>query len=364
MLLLAVCFLLIRTNASCRATLRCYLVCLCTMAFLYKPYMTGDLFRIYETMDSFAQLDFVYFWNHHVASSSVPVARLLYWGMAKTGINQLLPVFTAFFCYSVFFYIISRTAELFHISKRNVASVLFFVMTTSIYISVIGGIRMMLALSLITFAFFKETVEKRWHLLDLLLYGIAVLTHAMSFVVVGICVVVVLTDSERSILRKIGFALAVGAVGIAFLAKFNDIAQALFQKFFYYISEEEYYDLWEYVMGGLILVLLFVMMNEYRHLENKERFAAGKAFHAVTIWSMAIAICFCFDFSIFYRFGGQLAVVFAIPAMMVTLEETSVKPCRAVHILDFQSVLTLFSVLIAVISCTRGSLSSLKFFEL
>jgi hypothetical protein len=75
-------------------------------------------------------------------------------------------------------------------------------------------------------------------------------------------------------------------------------------------------------------------------------------------------MCFCFEFSFFYRFGGQLAVLLSIPTMMVTLEKRKGKSGAVIRGVDFRSVLILFSLIIAVLSCTRGSLSSLKFFEL
>ena len=154
-ILIFVCFLLTKTNLSLKATLRFYLLCLCIMAFFYKPYVTADLYRIYETTDYFTKMPFVEFWRRIIVGSEKPAAYLLYWCIGKTGVKALLPTFSAFVCYSLIFYVINKTSELFAISMRNVACVLFFVMTTSIYISVIGGIRMMISISLIMFSYFR-----------------------------------------------------------------------------------------------------------------------------------------------------------------------------------------------------------------
>ena len=363
-ILLFVCFLLTKTNLPCKPILRFYIICLCVMAFFYKPYVTADLYRVYEMMDYFAEMDFLYFWENFVLDSSVPVARLLYWCIGKTGINALLPVLSTFACYSFLFYIIEKTQELFSISKQNVAYVLFFVMTTSMYISVIGGIRMMLSLSMIAFSYFRGTVEKKVRLFDVLLFALSGFIHTMSFVVIGICVIVILFDSGKPFVRKIAVSLIVGLVGIVFMSNFSEIADGLYQKFFDYIIGDRYSDPWEYLMGSIIILLLLVLVWEFHRIPRREDCVGLKSCNAATVWCVLIAMCFFFEFSTFYRFGGQLAVIFSIPMMMTTLEKTRGNPSRILPVTDFRSMFLLLSAVIALISCARGSLSSLKFFEL
>ncbi len=364
LMLLFVCILLAKTNASCKGVLRFYICCLCVMAFFYKPYITGDLYRIYETMDFFAEMDFLYFWENYARDTSIPLARLLFWCIAKTGVNSILPAFSAFVCYSFIFYIINRTQKIFSVSKKNTACVLFLVMTTSVYISVIGGIRMMLALSMITFSYFRNTVEKRIKLFDIGLYVISIFLHSMSMVVLGICAGVTLFNAKRNYIRRIGFALAIGAFGFIIIHNFSDVVNGFYQKFYDYVLGDRHSDRWEYIMGCLIIALLILLMYEFRFIRKDDACLRLKSYNAATLCCVAIAICFCFEFSIFYRFGGQLAVIFGIPMLMVTLEKTSGRPSRVLKKIDFKAAMILISMMIAVISCTRGSLSSLKFFEL
>lgn len=363
--LLFVCVLLSKTTLSCKITLRFYIFCLCIMAFFYEPYITADLYRTFEMMSYFAEMDFHYFWANYVYGDSTAVAKLLYWCIGKTGINALLPTFSAFTCYSFIFYIILRTKKLFSVSKQNVAYVLFFVMTTSIYISVIGGIRMMLALSMIAFSYFRNTIEKKGNFFDIFLYVAALFLHTMSLPVIGICVVVALLNSSAKYASKFVVSITIGVLFCIFLNNFSYIAGGLYEKILHYIVQGNgYYDMWEYIMGSLVLIMLLFFIYEFRPLSGSEDCRILKAYNAVTVWSMVIAVCFCFEFSIFYRFGGQLAVIFSIPMMMVTLEKTSGKQSRVLKGTDIRSIFMLLSLIIAFISCTRGSLSSLKFFIL
>lgn len=359
-----VCLFLSKTKAPCKTTLRVYLLCLCIMAFFYKPYITADLYRTYGTIEFFSTMDFELFWNNFALDSGIPVARLLYWCVGKIGINALLPTFATFVCYSITFYIINKTREMYDISNKSVACVLFFIMSTSIYISVIGGIRMMLALCLIGFCFFRQTVEKKFRFYDVLLYMMAVFIHAMGFVAVGVCVVVALLDSNKSFARRVAYTVVALLLGLVFVTRFNDAVSKMIEKFLDYALGDRHSDPWEYIMGILIIAVLLLLFREYRCVRLEGTGQELKNFNSAAIWCVVIALCFFFEFSIFYRFGGQLAVLFAIPSLMITLEKTRGRPSVIIRNFDFRSILMLMSVVIAVISCTRGSLSSLKFFEL
>jgi len=362
--LLFVCVILTKTNATCKSTLKFYKFCLCVMAVLYKPNVTADLYRIYNEVEFYSGMEFFYFWENYAIVSNVPIARLLYWCIGKTNMNFLLPVFSTLICYSFIFYVIEKTRKIFTISKRNVAYVLFFVMTTSIYISVIGGIRMMLALSMITFFFFRNTVENKKKFFDYIMCLMAVFIHAMSLAVIIICFVSILLDRNRGFARKIFWVIPVGAIGLFFTYRFRYVIYSIFEKFIYYISAARHYDIWEYIMGGLIVVLLLMFIYEYRYINKDEKYYLLNSLNIATVMCVIISLVFCFAFSIFYRFGGQLAAILSIPMMLVTLEKTNGKSSKIIRGVEFKSVFIVICVIVALISCTRGSLSSLKFFEL
>lgn len=364
LVLIFACFILVKTSISCKSVFRFYLFCLCIMAFFYKPYVTADLYRIFEQMAYFSSLDFDLFWKDYVLNSSSPASRLLFWFFGKTGINALLPAFSAFFCYSLIFYTIRKTKQLFNISNQTVAIVLFHIMTTSIFISVVGGIRMMLALSMITFSYFRATVEKKITVIEILFFIVSTFIHTTSFVAIGIVALTLLFDSNKSALKKIGSAVAIGVIAAVFVVKFSGTAQGLYNKFLDYILGDKHSDMWEYLMGAFITVVLLLVFGEFRHLRKDFDCSNVNKCNLAAVFCVILAICFCFEFSIFYRFGGHLAVMFSIPSMMIALEKTKGKSSVFIRGVDLKTLVILLSCIIAAISCARGSLCSLKFFEL
>lgn len=364
LVLLLVCFLLAKTNITCKAALRFYLFCLCCMAFFYKPYITADLYRIFEQMDFFSSMDFELFWTNFAAESSIPLSRFLFWIFGKTGCNHLLPMFSALFCYYLIFSVIKKTKELYHISNKTVAIVLFFIMTTSMYISVIGGIRMMIALSMLTFSYFRVTVEKKVKLIDVLFFIASIFIHAMSFVVLGIIALTLIFDSDRNVLKKIKYVVAIGLISCVFVVRFSSTVQALFEKFLSYVLGDKHSDPWEYLMGAFIIALLLLVFAEIRSIHRSGDCLDISKYNMAAVFCVILAICFFFEFSIFYRFGGHLAVIFALPSIMISLERSEGRSSVFLKGISLRTVFILFSCIITLVSCSRGSLSSLKFFEL
>ena len=136
--LIMVCLLIAFSNIKCKNILRLYLLVLGGMGFFYQPYITADLYRIYEAMEWYATFRFPQFYETLVIPSSVPTSRILFWLVGKTGIVELLPLLSALLCYSLIFYILETSAKRYNISRQNLAVTLFFLMSGSIYSSVIG----------------------------------------------------------------------------------------------------------------------------------------------------------------------------------------------------------------------------------
>ena len=364
LVLVFVCFLLIYSKMSCRSILRFYVVCLCCMAFFYKPYITADLYRIFEQMDYFSSVNFGVFWENFALESSTPFSRLLFWFFGKTGCNELLPAFSALFCYSLIFYTIQKSKKLYDISNQTVAIVLFFFMSTSIYMSVIGGVRMMIALSMLTFSYFRVTVEKRIRIIDVLFFIASIFFHEMAFVVIGIIALTLLFDSDHNILKKIVYVFFIGLTGVVFFVGYSDTVQGLFDKLLEYVLGDKYSDPWEYLMGALIITLLLLVFSEFKFIRRAGCCMEVSKYNLAAFFCVVFAIFFCFEFSMFYRFGGQLAVMFSIPSLLISIDKTKGTSSKLFKGADLQTIVVLFSCIIALVSCARGSLSSLKFFVL
>lgn len=362
--LILVCFLLKKTNISCKSILRFYLLCLCCMAFFFKPYTTSDLYRIFEHMEYFSSMNFTLFWNNFAMQSSTPIARLLYWCFGKTGVNELLPAFSALFCYSLIFYVVRKTKQRYEISNQTVAIVMFFLMTTSMYMSVIGGIRMMIALSMLNYSFFRVTVEKKINIIDILFFIISIFIHAMSFVVIGVIALTLIFNSDKNVLKKMKYLLLLVLLCGIFLVAFSNTVHSLIEKILTYVLGDKYADPWEYLMGVIIIVILLLVFSEMQRIRGSEEYSEVSKCNMAAICCVILAVAFCFEFSIFYRFGGHMAVMFSIPSMMLVIEKSKGKPSRYLKRIDLRTMVFLLSCIVAAISCTRGSLSSLKFFAL
>lgn len=359
-----ICIIMTRTNVRCKSILKFYLLCLCIMARFYEPYITADLYRIFDMIDMFSSVDFANFWETYIADASSPISRILYWCFGRMGLKEWLPAFSALVTYSIIFYVIDDTRQKYNISKRNVAIELLFVMTTSIYLSTIGGIRMMLALSVIIYCFYRESVNHRRYMIDIILYIFAFFMHNMASVVILIRLVVSIFDTtkKRSYrIKVIFFAMIAGSV---LMAKFRSLLFDIIDKAYGYIFGDEHYDVWEYMMGFLILVFMIITIRNYLKYVSDEEYRELRQFNTAVKICIFISVLFCFEFSIFYRFVGHIVPLISIPMTMITLQEAGKKQCIGFKVFDYRSVTLLFTILIMVISFTRGSMSSLKFFVL
>lgn len=363
--LAAVCGLIVHSNISIKGLLGWYILVLAVMGFLYKPSSSGDLYRIFETLDWYATFPFDAFFHTLVLNSTTPASRLLYWIVGKTGVPMLLPVFSVVVCYFFIFYILAHTHRIFRTSRKSVALTLFFLMSSSIYISVVGGIRMMLALSTICFCFFRESVERRYTWYQYPLYLLAVFMHSLGLFIVAIRVFTLVFDKKRS---KIGRALLCIAMALSLFALFrfnSSFFDVLIKKGNDYVINHGYSDKWEYLLGFMmILVDVRLLILYHKQLAPTGEFEGISEMTRAMQISLVIGIAFVTSFSVFYRFVGHVGLILGLPMMMVTLEHAQTETGGRRRHLQIQSAMALFSVLILLVSLLRGSLSSLKFFIL
>lgn len=359
-ILIMICLLIAFSTIRVKGILGLYLVLLAGMGYYYKPYVTADLYRIIQATEWYATMDFPGFFKTLVVPSSVPVSRILFWLVGKTGLPHLLPVVSAIVSYGAMFYILENTRTRFQISRQNVAIALLFLMSTSIYISVIGGIRMMMAISMIVFCFYRESVAGKHNILHIALCVLAVFMHDMALIVLAVLAITIVFDDRKPSSQKLLWAVLLTAVAIGGTIYFNTKLLRILNKSMGYLQGESYYDVWEYLMGG-ILVLLFLLISRKFKPFQKEYRSISRLKTASTI-ATCIAILFCYVFSIFYRFVGHLVPILALPMMMITLEKSQDGSPHQFKVISLQSMIILFSIALLFIGGSRGSLSALKFF--
>ncbi len=332
------------------------------MAFFYTPYETADLYRIFETMEWYSEMPFGEFFGDYVLTSSSPFPRVLYWLIGQFGINGLLPAFSCAVCYALIFYVVLKTQEKYSISRINVALTLFLLMSSSIYISVVGGIRMMLSMSLVVFCFFRETAERKFKWYHVLLYVIAVFTHNMAFVVVAVRIIAALFDKRNKNANIILSLCAIVTAGLIFW-RFNYIILDVLSNVSHYLGGDTYSDVWEYLMGVIFAILYAIVfvrffLRERKNSVHKELIS----YNVGAVISAVLAVVFFSVFSIFYRFIGHLVPLLSIPMLMICLQESQENKKVRRYRVSFQTFVFLITVVLFAISALRGSLSSLKFF--
>lgn len=328
-----------------------YVIILSVFAYFYEPYETADLFRIINIMEQFSVYDLESFSKLTFADNTTPVAYWLYWLIGRIGNPGLLPAFATVMTYSITFYILYKSSKIYSIGNKSIAIILLFVMSTGNYIMVISNIRTMLAISLICFCFFRESILKSFRIWHILLYVLAALTHNLAIILIIIRFAAFVFSSHLRRKWKIIIMLFLTAVSVIIIVFFNWVLDSVFDKAVEYITGEMYSYIWEYIIGLLVLTIevsaLFYKKNtKIRLKENTVYF----------VLCIIVACVFINEFSIFYRMIVQFATILTIPLLASGFSMVDIK--------SKQSEVFYLSLLMLFIACFRGSLSSLKFFVL
>ena len=374
LLLVFVCIALVgRSSKNIKRILFVYSILLSVMAYFYVPYETADLYRIYGYIESFQKYSFDAFIDLQMANSQLGLSNILYWLISRTGIPQLLPAIVSFICYNCIFYIIHKTSEKNDISGKNVAITLFFYMSLGTYIFVISGIRSMLGICLLAFCFFRESAQKKFNILHIPLYAIAVFIHLFSALLVAVRFVIPIFDTKTTVLRKIIYIIFLGA-GSAFVFSYlRSLVSDIVDKAESYLSGNLYSYVWDYIIAILtcFVLLSIIIKRKKAELSSSLKLNVSRTF---IIICFIAALCFCYEFSIFHRTTVYLLPIISIPMLMTLLQNTdnntenqnarAPRPSLAEMPATYNLAIIAVSTLILLISCARGSLCSLKFFVL
>lgn len=339
-----------------------YTVFLSLMGYFYVPYITADLYRINEMMVSLGSNSL-----SAVLSSGFSLTKVLYWAIGKTGVVQILPALNAFICYNCIFYIIRRTAKTNLISSRIIASALLFYMSIGNYMFVITGIRTMLGVSLLSFCFYREKIEKKFSFIHVVFYIIAFFIHAFSAVLIISRFLVEFLDSKMSQTKKIVYFVFLGIGGMFVLYYFRGYIKTIVEKALSYLSYNHYSYLWEYVIAGLSCLVYVWVFGFRKRIKNSYDNLSTWLLYSI-IW-FYVSLLFCFEFSIFHRLTTYIIPITVLPSLMASMKinsgvEDHPKYFSSRFSFSLRSKVNLVSFVILFITCSRGSLSSLKFFVL
>ncbi len=125
-----------------------YLIGISIMAFLYVPAVEADLYRLLGYMSDRASLSGADF-SIALAESTIPATLIYLRAIGTIGVDGLLAGITTLIVFGNIFYIIYDYSKREKLSNKAVAWVLLTVMSTGIYMQTLGGIRTMLAFSIV-----------------------------------------------------------------------------------------------------------------------------------------------------------------------------------------------------------------------
>lgn len=345
-------YILLQKVRNTKTILFVYVLALSIMAFNYKPYITADLYRLYEQLDYFGSLDASEFSNV-VISTNTPTF-LIYCRIVYTlGIKELLPAVTAILFYWNIFYIIYKASLKFHLSYMQMALLVFFEMCFGQYIQVISGIRSMLVFSIFARCIYDEFFECKPFLKDIVVYIVFALMHAVGVVVLLIRVLYELFSSANTGRHKF-LRIIAGTVVIAFGLKFGQIyLQSAVDAAMGYLTTISYRYFWEYLLTfiHLFLITYVIFKNKACIISNYNSY-----YKFWKIFCALILIC-CGEYSTFQRFSVFLSML-SLPLIACIFESYENRPAESASI---QKFLLLGSCVCLLIACTRGNLCALKF---
>ena len=372
LLLLLVCLSLVgKSHKKIKRILFLYTVTLSILAFFYVPYETADLYRIYEYIDSFSKLSFSELCDTHLKNPNIGLIGVVYWGLGKLGIPQLLPVFVTFISFRCIFYIVNACAQENKITGKNVALTVAFYMSLGTYMFTVGGSRCFLGIALFSFCFYRENVEAKFNLLHVPLYVIAAMLHTFSAVLIALRFLVSVLDFRTTALRKILYLLLLGGGTIVVVRYFGEYLAQIEEKAQGYLEGNIYSYIWGYVIDIFAVFGILLILLECRKLP-KIAIQKCKGWMLYLTFCLIVAVAFCYEYSIFTRTILHISPIICLPLLMVTLQVSDDKKRMNISpILSFldirftyKTVICTLSLLLLLLSCARGDICSLKFFVL
>ncbi len=330
-----------------------YVFLLSVMAYLFEPHYTTDLFRTRQIIQTVSQYSFNDFVEIYLSNHSAPAAYCLYWVFGKLGNARLLPASVAFATYSIIFYILHKSSEIYKLKKQGTALILLFIMSTSVYMMTISGIRCMLAVAVLCLCFFRESIMRTFKWWHILLYVFSALMHNLAVILIIIRCIAFVFSARLKTAWKLIITSCFAVIAVFVVISFRWIFSDIFDKAYGYITGDTYSYIWEYVIAFLALMIEICLLTViWRKCD-----AGAVETRTYLLLCVLTACIFVTQFSIFHRIITYISPILAIPLLA---DGFSNNPKRIILI----RTVSVISLIMLCLTCVRGELSSLKFFVL
>lgn len=357
-ILLLICqFISKSKNNNRKKILNIYLLCLVLMAYFFVPPPGEDLYVIIPVMKSYASLSTTDLLLT-LTTRETPLASLYYHIIGKFNLPGLLPAITALIVYSNIFYIINDFAEKYKIENKHVSKTLFYIMSTGFYVVAISNIRTLLSFSILAVAIYKEYFCNQKIIKSVPSYIVSFLIHSSSLIIIGIRFIsLIMFEKKSKPFYKIFFGISL-VIGYVLFEKYFNLA---LEKFIGYYTTGTFFLLWEFIKITILLIYILYIINYSKKLKkininDKNISKIGKLILLIVITLFILHK----EFNLYLRVAYFCSII-SMPVLLYILKSIQDKEMNK---RNFYTI-TLFSCLIMLLlSCSRGHLSSLKFFDL
>lgn len=337
-----------------------YLICLVFFAYVYKPWITADLYRLHFWCENaWCQESWSGLWDY-LRHSSTPMWYFFSWAIYQLthDLNWIQTV-ACLLGFGCIIYVISDTIERNDVRGTKRAFILFFVMAIgTFYLEMISGIRSMLGLSIIFFCMYREIIQKKSILLDIPLYVFAAFMHPAALVLVTARILLFMFESKNVLYRLFCFPIVILIVVLSLYYANFYIDSAINKAIEYSTSENEYSYIWEIIIGLIEQLQLYFILYKYGKQEKKYSYDYN-LFWKISLIIGIVSLCAMpFSYAIFRRYTiiASLCSIPLLGRLCSSLSPYSKK--------FFMQAMWLLSLIIFALSCIRGDLCGYKFFVL
>lgn len=338
-----------------------YLLVLTGFAYLYKPYITADLYRLREYVQYWTPLTWKELLSFGIRME-FPGWVVYSYILCLPGDINLLQTVSCLWCFSNIFYIIAHEIRDHQLHGFCRSLMLFFVMSVgTIFLQAVSGIRSMLGITIVSVLFYRETIRGRNLLPHLPLYLFAALLHAASMILV-ISRMLFLLFQFKSPAKRFLILLLVGVLGVLALIYMRGSLYRTYESGIWYLSGgEEYFYVWEVIIGLLETAETLYVIRAFRRACPAGEMTDGirQTILMCVIWTLISVLMLPFSYAIFRRYTMFCTItVLPVLAGMLRYEQDGTSRTRAVQ------VVFLLSLMIFMISLIRGDLCGYTFFTL
>lgn len=338
--------------------LNIYLVVLTIMGFFYIPGETADLYRWLLISEEWVGLSFVEFLKTWALKMPTPVAYIIMYVCTSTSIKGLLPAVCSFIFHYNIFAIVKSLYKHECYTNKEIAYTLLLVMSMGRFLEAISGVRCLVGLSILANCFCKEFLSSeklKTFARNIPLALIACFMHLLAFALYAFRIIFLLLESETAV--KYNWLVKAGIVALCVIGGIicHEYIIMIFEKAGSYLFGEKYYYIWEYIIAGMIYVLMtFVLYNVYKYNKMKQI----KKYNDLIIFNLTLFIlelATCFQYSMFHRLV-TFSCVMMMPLVAYYLKIAGNEKKG--------NIILAVALVVLFVACVRGDLCAYKFFLL